>query len=125
MEVWSSFSNLFVTSPTSQLILQLFRRFTYVTDHSPTLLLLHRRHSSFPKPSFASPTSQALHLIHLASRPWLAECHSNRQRQYKQRTDTQSQERNKNYRPSQNMYNTVGHDFDIMLDTFIVILLLY
>ena len=67
----SPFSNLSVTSPTSQLILQPFRRFTYVTAHSPTLPLLHLRHSSFSNPSFASPTSQALHLIHLASRP----CH--------------------------------------------------
>ena len=53
-----SFSNL-----TSQLILQPFRRFTYVTAHSPTLPLLHLRHSSFSNPSFASPTSQALHLL--------------------------------------------------------------
>ena len=37
--------------------------------HSPTLLLLHLHHSSFSNPSFASPTSQALHLIHLASSP--------------------------------------------------------
>ena len=59
-----------VTSPTSQLILQPFRRFTYVIAHSPSLPLLHLRHSSFSNYSFASPTSQALHLIHLASRPW-------------------------------------------------------
>ena len=65
-----SFSNLSVTSPTSQLILQLFRRFPYVTAHSPNLLLLHLRHSSLSNPSFASHTSQALHLIHLASRPF-------------------------------------------------------
>ena len=65
-----SFSNLPVTSPTSQLILQPFRCFTYVTAHSPTLPLLHLRHSSFSNPSFASPTSQALYLIHLASLPW-------------------------------------------------------
>ena len=65
----SSFSNLFVTSRTSQLILQPFRRFTYVTAHSPTLPLLHLHHSSLSSPSFASPTSQALHLCHLASRP--------------------------------------------------------
>ena len=64
-----SFSNLSDASPTSQLILQPFRRFTYVTAHSPTLLFLHLRHSSFSNPSFASPTSQALHLILLASRP--------------------------------------------------------
>ena len=65
-----SFSNLFVTSPTSQLIIQLFHRFTYVTAHSPTLPLSHLRHSSFSNLSIASPTSQALHLRHLASRPW-------------------------------------------------------
>ena len=62
----SSFSNLSVTSPTSQFILQPFRRFTYVTAHSLTLPLLHQRHSSFSNPSFASSTSQALHSIHLA-----------------------------------------------------------
>ena len=50
----------------------IFRRFTYVTAHSSTLPLLHLHHSSFSNPSFASPTSQALHLIHLASRPWTA-----------------------------------------------------
>ena len=54
-----SFSNLSVTSPTSQLILQPFHRFTYITAHSPTLLLLQLRHSSFSNPSFASPASQA------------------------------------------------------------------
>ena len=64
-----SISNRSVTSPTSQLILQPFRRFTYVTPHSPTLPLLHQRHSSFSNPSFASATPQALHLIHLTSRP--------------------------------------------------------
>ena len=55
-----SFSNLSVTSPTSQLILQSFRRFTtsqlklqpfrrftYVTVHSPTLLSLLLRHKLF------------------------------------------------------------------------------
>ena len=66
-----SFSNLSVTWPTSKLILQPFRRFTYDTAHSLTLPLLHLRHSSFSNPSFAYPTSKALHLIHLASRP----CH--------------------------------------------------
>ena len=66
-----------------ELILQPFRHFTYVTTHSPTLPSLYLRHSSFSNPSvalptsqfilqpfFASPTSQALHLIYLASRPW-------------------------------------------------------
>ena len=65
----SSFSNLSATSPTSQLILQPLRRFTYVTAHSPTLPLLHLCHSSFSNSYFASPTSQVLHLRHLASRP--------------------------------------------------------
>ena len=63
-----SFSNLSVTSPTSQLILQPFRHFTF-TAHSPTVPLLHQCHSSFSNPSLASPTSQALHLCHLMSRP--------------------------------------------------------
>ena len=78
----SSFSNISVTSPTSQIILQPFCRFTYVTAHSPTFPLLHLRRSSFSNPSFASPTSQALHLIHLVSSadsptfPSLHLCHS-------------------------------------------------
>ena len=75
-----SFSDPSVTLPTSQLILKPFRQFTYVTTHSPTLpslylrhssfsnpSLLHLRHSSFSNPPFASPTSQALHLIQLVS----------------------------------------------------------
>ena len=79
----SSFSNSSVASPMSQLILQLFCLFTYVTAHSPhffcfsyitthppTLPSLYLRHSSFSNPSFASPTSQALHLIHLVSHPY-------------------------------------------------------
>ena len=52
----NSFSNPSVALSTSQPILQPFRCFSYVT-------------SSFSNPSFASPTSLALHLIHLASRP--------------------------------------------------------
>ena len=73
-----SFSNLYVNSPTSQLILQPFRCFTYITAHSPTLPLLHIRHSSFSNSSFASPTSQALHLHHLVSRPaWCRYPHPN------------------------------------------------
>ena len=61
------FSNLSATSPTSQLILQPFRRFTYVTAHSPmsrahspTFPSLHLRHSSFSNPSVALPTSQLI-----------------------------------------------------------------
>ena len=53
----SSFSNLSVPSPASQLILQTFRCFTYLTAHSLNLPLFHLRHSSFYNPSFASPTS--------------------------------------------------------------------
>ena len=67
----SPFRNTSVALPTSQLILQPFRRFIYVTAHSPTYPLLHLRHSSFSNPSFAFPTSQDLHLRHLASRPCL------------------------------------------------------
>ena len=67
-----SFSNLSITSPTPQLILQPFRRFTYGTVHFPTLLLFHLRHGSFSNPSFASPTSQALHLHHRANRPCIS-----------------------------------------------------
>ena len=78
----NSFSNPSVALPTSQLILQSFRCFNYVTVHSPTLLSLlllilqsfrhfiyvtthsptlpslYLRHSSFSNPSVASPTSQ-------------------------------------------------------------------
>ena len=68
--VASSFSKLSVTSPMPQLILQPFPHFTYITAHSPTLPLLHLRHSSFSNPSFASPASQDFHLRHLVSRPW-------------------------------------------------------
>ena len=59
-EEQSSFSNLFITSPMSQLILQPFCCFTYITAQSPTLLLLHLHHSSFSNPSAALPTSQLL-----------------------------------------------------------------
>ena len=43
----SAFSNPSITSPTSQLILQPFHCFTYITDHSPTLLLLLLCHKLF------------------------------------------------------------------------------
>ena len=68
--VLCSLSNLSVTSPTSHLILLPFRRFIYVTAHSPTLPLLHLSHSSFSNPSVAWPTSHlsptlpSLHLRH-------------------------------------------------------------
>ena len=50
----SSFSNPSVALPTSQLILQPFRCFTYVTAHSPILLC------SFSKFAVTSPTSQLI-----------------------------------------------------------------
>ena len=56
----SSFSNLSITSPTSQLILQPFRCFTYVTAHSSTLPLVYLRYSSFSNPSVVLPTSQLI-----------------------------------------------------------------
>ena len=72
----SSFSNPYVASPTSQFILQLFFRFSYVTGsslnatsrdahasyraHSPTFPSLHLRHSSISNPSVALPTSQLI-----------------------------------------------------------------
>ena len=56
----NSFYNPSVTLPTSQLILQSFRRFTYVTTHSQTLPSLYLRHSSFSNHSVASPTSQLI-----------------------------------------------------------------
>ena len=46
--------------PTSQLILQHLRSFTYLTAHSPTIPWLYLRHSSFSNPSVASPTSQVI-----------------------------------------------------------------
>ena len=68
----SSFSNPSVDSSTSQLILQLFRRFTYVTAHSPTLPSLCVRYSSFSNSSVALSTSQLIlqlfrHFIYAAA----------------------------------------------------------
>ena len=56
----ASFSNPNIASPTSQLNLQPFHSFTYVTAHSTALPLLHLRHSSFANPSAALPTSQVI-----------------------------------------------------------------
>ena len=67
-ELWRRWSD----GKVGELILQPFRHFTYVTTHSPTLPLLPLRHSSFSNPSFASPTSQALHLRQLANRPYIS-----------------------------------------------------
>ena len=56
----SSFSNPSLALPTSQLILQHFRHFTYVTGHSPTLPSLYLRQNSISNPYVASPTSQLI-----------------------------------------------------------------
>ena len=52
------FSNSSVALPTSQLILQPFRCFTYVTANSATLPSFYLRYSSFSNSSVSSPTSQ-------------------------------------------------------------------
>ena len=65
---WSSasFSNPYIASPTSQLILQPFRRlptsnsFYSPSVASPTSQAFHRRHSSFSNPSAASSTPQLI-----------------------------------------------------------------
>ena len=51
---------MLILQPKSQLILQPFRCFTYVTAHSPTPPLLHLRNSTFSNPSVTSPTSQLI-----------------------------------------------------------------
>ena len=60
LPTYSSFSSSSVASPTSQFILQPFRRFTFVIVHSSTLPSLYLRHSSFSNPSVASSTSQLI-----------------------------------------------------------------
>ena len=68
---WSKlFSKFSVTSPTWQLILLPFRRFTYDTAHSPTLPLLYLRQAHSPTNSYFtyvtvnSPTLLSLLLRH-------------------------------------------------------------
>ena len=56
----SSFFNPSSALPTSQLILQPFRRFTYVTARSPNFPSLYLSHSSFYNLSITSPTSQLI-----------------------------------------------------------------
>ena len=60
----SSFSNPSVALPTSQLILQPFRHFTYVTDHSTALPLLHLRHRQLTYVTAHSPTLPPLYIHH-------------------------------------------------------------
>ena len=58
-----SFSNLSVTSSTSQLILLPFRRFIYVTYHSITLSLLHLRSGTSPSLPGETPMLPLLFLL--------------------------------------------------------------
>ena len=60
LQPFRCFTYVIGTSPTSQHILQHFRRFTYVTAQSTVLPLLHLRHSSFSNPSAASSTPQII-----------------------------------------------------------------
>ena len=54
-----SLANPSVTSSTSQLIIQPFRHFTYVTTCSPTILSLHLRHMHFTHVTWrASPRTK-------------------------------------------------------------------
>ena len=59
-ELWAASEVTLNEEPVTELILQLFRRFTYVTAHSPTIPSLYLRHSSFSNPSVTSPTSQLI-----------------------------------------------------------------
>ena len=54
----------YIASPTSQLILQSFRRFTYVTAHSTALPLLHLRHRHFTYVTAHYSTLPPLYLHH-------------------------------------------------------------
>ena len=61
----SSFSNPSVASPTSQLILQSFQCFTYITAHSLILPLLHLHHRHF-----TYVTWRAAHALNVNPWPW-------------------------------------------------------
>ena len=58
LQPFRCFTYIIGTSPTSHLILQPFRRFIYATADSTTHPQLHLRHRSFYNSSVASPTSQ-------------------------------------------------------------------
>ena len=64
LQPFRCFTYVIGTSPTSQLILQPFRRFTYITAHSTTLPLIHLRHRHFIYVTSHSPTLPTLHLRH-------------------------------------------------------------
>ena len=70
----SSFSNPSVTLPTSQLILQPFRCFTYVTAHSQTLLSLLLRHRIFTYLTWRSAhVFRYFKVVQMLKREWSAE----------------------------------------------------
>ena len=56
----SSFYNPSLALPTPQLILQPFCCFTYVTAHSPTLLLLLLRHKIF---TYTAPGEPSMEIV--------------------------------------------------------------
>ena len=58
-ELWRRWSD-WKLGEWAPLIIQAFRRFTYVTTHSPTLTSLYLRHSAFSNPFVASPMSQII-----------------------------------------------------------------
>ena len=64
----SSFSNSSIALPTSQLILQPFRCFTYVTADSATLLQLHLRHRLFTYVTWRTVPARLLYLQSVAAR---------------------------------------------------------
>ena len=66
---WGS-ANPYIGSPTSQLIFQHFRRFTYVTADSTDLPLLHLRHRHFTYVTAHSTTSAAWPTSQLILKPF-------------------------------------------------------
>ena len=70
----SLFSNPSATLPTSQLILQPFRCFNYVTVHSPTLLSLLLHHRLFTYITWRA--THVLKVVHLHHRQRATKCRS-------------------------------------------------
>ena len=70
LQPFRCFTYVIGTSPTSQLILQPFRRFTYVTSHSTALLFLHLRYRHFTYVTAHSPTLPKLHVRQIILQPF-------------------------------------------------------
>ena len=64
LQTFRCFTYVIGTSSTSQLILQPFRRFTYITAHSTNLPLIYLCHRHFTYVTSLSPTLPTLHLRH-------------------------------------------------------------